>query len=551
MGIPSTINDIIMARVDSLPEAAREVLQTGSVVEREFGYELIKYVTGLKETELLSLVSVLKDSELIYERGIFPQSTYIFKHALSREVVYDSIITTRKKRLHEEIANAIENLYKDNIGEHYEILAEHFITGGNNEKGAEYCRLAARKAEKAASVSDAVAYSQKRIASLEKLPQTDKVQKKLIDTRTTLGLYFLQISNFVGAKEAIDPIIELASQKNYKRRLSQIYTILGVYNNAIKEDFSKPDKQFDEAVKISEEMNDIISLVLANYFWAAMLSRNCEFEKAVSHFEKAIEINVAANNLWGISTMKSNLSFFVYDHQGYINLGYQTSQEALHIAEKSGDSYSKANAYMSHGFSCFRKGLLKDAEEYGLKGIDFCERINHPRVNAFAQCILGDTYFETGEYQKSMNRYNKGLWLSIQNKYAASIVNFYKICEAAAMVLNNEKDIELSTLFRYEAENKFKVQECQMRRLISEILLNIDDQHVNEAEDWIKKAIEASEANGMMWDLGRAHALNAEIFKHKGDKLKAEENLNKAIEILRECGADGWVKKYEGELAQL
>jgi len=72
-----------MARVDSLPEGAKEVLQAGSVIEREFRYELIKEITGLLEQELLSHLSALKDSELLYERGIYPQSTYIFKHALN------------------------------------------------------------------------------------------------------------------------------------------------------------------------------------------------------------------------------------------------------------------------------------------------------------------------------------------------------------------------------------------------------------------------------------------------------------------------------------
>jgi len=119
--IPATIHDVIMARVDSLPEAAKVVLQTGSVIEREFSYELIKRVMRISELELLSHLSVLKDSELLYERGILPQSTYIFKHALTQEVVYDSILTKRKNRLHNEIAKAIEELYKDNIDEQYGI----------------------------------------------------------------------------------------------------------------------------------------------------------------------------------------------------------------------------------------------------------------------------------------------------------------------------------------------------------------------------------------------------------------------------------------------
>jgi class 3 adenylate cyclase len=161
--IPSTIQDVIMARVDSLPEGAKDLLQTGSVIEREFSYELIKRVTGLPEQDLLSRLSIAKDSELLYERGIYPQSTYIFKHALTQEVVYDSILAKRKKRLHEQIANTIEEFYEDNINEHYGLLAEHYIRSENYEKGGEYSKLAGEKARKAASFKEAIDYANKRV----------------------------------------------------------------------------------------------------------------------------------------------------------------------------------------------------------------------------------------------------------------------------------------------------------------------------------------------------------------------------------------------------
>jgi len=100
--IPSTIQDVIMARVDSLPDRAKEVLQTGSVIEREFSYKLLEKVMDLSEQQLLSSLSALKDSELVFERGIYPQSAYIFKHTLTREVVYDSILGRKKKNLHRD-----------------------------------------------------------------------------------------------------------------------------------------------------------------------------------------------------------------------------------------------------------------------------------------------------------------------------------------------------------------------------------------------------------------------------------------------------------------
>jgi len=117
--------------------------------------------------------------------------------------------------------------------------------------------------------------------------------------------------------------------------------------------------------------------------------------------------------------------------------------------------------------------------------------------------------------------------------------------------LNNDKDIKLSAVFEYYENINVKVAKGWAARYIGEILLNIDDQHITEAEDWVKKAIETDKRNSTMWSLGADHALCAELFKRKGDQIKAKEALNKAIEIFKECGADGWVEKAEKELASL
>ncbi len=546
--IPSTIQDVIMARVDSLPEGAKEVLQTGSVIEREFSYALIKRVKGLPEQELLSHLSVLRDSELLYERGIYPESSYIFKHALTREAVYDSILVKRRKKLHELVADSIEELFKENIQGYYGLLAEHFIEGENYEKGAEYSRFADKKAEKAASFPDAISYAKKRISCLEKVPQTEDVLKNLIDARTILALYMFQLFYFAEAKEAVDPIIELTENSDYKKRLAQIYTIIGAYECYVEEDFFKASKYLQDAIKISGEVKDIVSLFFANVWFGYNLYYNSEFEKAIYHFGKALDINVAVNNLWGISLMKAALSAAV-NHQGKVNLGYQISNEALRIAEESGDIYSKAGAYVAHGISCFLMGSLEDAKKYLLKSINFGNRINWFMISAEAHTFLGNTYFSLGQYHKAEGHYKKAVSFIEQNRILPSLMNFNKTGTARAKVMNNKKDIELEPLYSYVEYNNVKLYDGWIQRYIGEILLNLDDQHMNEAEDWIEKAIEADERNGMQWHLGQDYALYAEMFKRKSNRLKAKENLNKAIEILKECGADGWVEKTEKDLA--
>jgi tetratricopeptide (TPR) repeat protein len=551
LAIPSTIQDVIMARVDSLPERAKEVLQTGSVIEREFSYPLINRVTGFPEKELLSYLSILKDSELLYERGIYPQSNYVFKHALTREVVYDSILAKRKKRLHEGIGNAIEGLNKDSLGEHYEVLSEHYFLSENYSKAAEYSRLSSRKAEKAASLDGAIAHTKKRIISLERLPQTDDVQKQIIDARTSLGLYMIQMDYHAEAREAIDPIIDLAIKHDYKKRLCQIYTILGSYHLFVEENFQEAFKVLEEALKILEEIKDYATSLFASYWFGVALSCNCQFERSEHYIQRALNINVAVKNLWGISAIKSDLAYFDYFYPGKINLGYQTTQEAVRIAEESGDFFPKAAAYLMHGVSCYAKGLLDESEKHLLKGLEFCERINLHSRNAAARVYLREVYFEKRDFSRSKEHCEKGIWILENIRLWPSWMNLIKVGLARSKVMNKEKDVNLESLYTYSQNNKMKVLEGWFQRYIGEILLNIDDQHITEAKHWIQKAIEADQRNRMMFHLGKDYAVYAKLFKRKGDRLKALENLGKAIEILKECGADGWVEKYEKELATI
>jgi class 3 adenylate cyclase/tetratricopeptide (TPR) repeat protein len=551
IAIPSTIQDVIMARVDHLPEGAREVLRTGSIIEREFSHELIQKVTGLPEQQLLSDLSTLRDSELLYERGIYPNITYIFKHALTREVVYDTMLTKRKKKLHEEIGNAIEKLHKNNLSEHYVVLAEHYFLSENYVKVVEYSKLASRKAEKAALINDAIAQTRKRITSLERLPQTEDVQRKVIDSRTALGLYGIQMNYHDEAQEAIGPIIDLAVKLDYKRRLCQIYTVLGANYLFVEDDCLKALKVLEEALQISEEVNDAVTAIFASYWFGVALSCNCEFEKSAHYIQKALDINMAFTILWGIAAIKSDMSYFIYYLPGKIDLAYQTSREAVRIAEECGDILAKAFSYPLHGGSCYGKGFLEDAEKHLLKALEFTERVNHHLRNGITHIFLGEIYFEMGDFPRSKGHYERGSRILENDRILPTWVSVGKIGFARSKVLNKEKDVDLETLYVHTRNTQLKIHKGEIHRDIGEILLNIDDKHMPEAEKWIQKAIEIDYENGMNFSLGKDYALHADLSNRKGDRLKAQENLGKAVSIFKECGANGWVTRTEQTLAGL
>ena len=549
VSIPSTIRDVMMARVDKLPERAKNLLQTGSVIEREFSYELIKTVSGLSERELLSQLSALKDSELIFERGIYPESTYVFKHALTQEVIYDSILTRKKKELHNKIGQSIEQAYKDNLHEHYGVLAEHFINSSDFKNGAKYCRLAAKKAEKAVSFNDAVAYGEKQVTCLERLPKTEGLEKNIIDARTVLGFFYAQLGQYVKAKATCDPIIKLAEDSSYQRRTAHIYCILGAYNIFLSEDAPKGLEYFKRALKIGSELSDPLALVFANVWMGQGLTFLCEFDKAHYYLKNAMEINVAASAQWGVSVVKCWIALNYY-FQGTIDLAHKNSLEALRIADESGDILAKSHAYTICGLSIYGKGHLQEAKDHALKGIDFSEKIKHSLIVSLANDILAYIYFDMREYEASQKHLQRANNIVRDNPFNPSHINS---CKLALLKVNLMKGVHIDLESMYDLYNEIEtpVSKSYAQRNIGEILLVLGDSFLSEAEDWIKRAIEFDKRNGMLWNLARGYALYADLFKRKGDLPKAKERLNTAIGIFKDCGADGWVEKYEKELEAL
>jgi class 3 adenylate cyclase/tetratricopeptide (TPR) repeat protein len=548
VAVPSTIQDVIMARIDSLPEGAKEVLQTGSVIEREFSHPLIQRVTGLSEQELLSNLSALKDSELLYERGIYPELSYIFKHALTREVIYDSILTKRKRNFHAKVAYAIEDIYSENVSEHYGVLVEHFSKSEIYEKAAEYSKLASRKAIKTGSMNDAILYTKMTIFSLEKLPTTGGVQKFLIDARTKLGLNLLDMNYFHEAIEAIEPIIDVALRTNYKKRIPQIYAIVATGKFCIEENFHEAFNYFEKALRVSNGIRDVGSLIYANYWMGYARSVNCEFESAIHYLKESLDLHIKLNNLPWIAVIKATTSILVYQFKGNIQMAFKLSSEAVLISKETNDINSKLFAYSCHGISLFGKGRLIEARNFLMQGLEFNEKINQLWWNLAGNQYLGDINFCLGEYQRAINHYLKVIQLLETKSVYHSWLNLSKIALARSKAASKEEHIDMGWLYACASENKFKILDGWGKRYVAETLLYLDGEHLSEAEQWIKQSIEVDKKRGMMIHLGQDYATYAAILKRQSHKTQAREYLGEAIKIFKDCGADGWVGKYEKEL---
>jgi class 3 adenylate cyclase/tetratricopeptide (TPR) repeat protein len=142
--IPNTIQGVLAARMDRLSEDLKQTMQVASVIGKDFAFRLLKSIMELGE-ELRVRLTNLVGLEILYEKALYPELEYIFKHALTQEVAYESLLKQRRQEIHGRIARAIEELYGDRLPEHYELLAHHYGRSGNTEKAIEYLLLAAEK----------------------------------------------------------------------------------------------------------------------------------------------------------------------------------------------------------------------------------------------------------------------------------------------------------------------------------------------------------------------------------------------------------------------
>ncbi len=549
--IPSTIQDIIMARVDALPEGAKELLQVGSLIEREFSYKLIKAAMHLPEEDLLRRLSILKDAELLYERGLFPDSTFVFKHALTREVVYDTLLERKKKELHIDIGQAIEEVYKDNPEEQYGALAEHFEQGGGYEKAAQYFLLAQEHSQNTSSYSEAIAFSRKAVECLEKLPQTVEVQKQVIDARIALAYSCMRLDHIAEARDAVDPVFDLALHLDYRKSLPTIYVTMAAYLYTTEEKFGdKARRYLMEAQRLALEEKDYQSLVYAYLHEGIGHLYDSEFAEAEPCYLRIMEIAEASGNVPMLVAAKYGLGG-TYGYEGRIEEALRCCQEALQLALKADDLYLQGYAYCACGTAFYRKGFFPDAEENLKQAIEINQKIDFTQmlINSFSTLI--SLHHEMGRYQEAQKCCDSILTVLEHSgtlPSASRMTNIRKVATEVRGGLDPALDEVLT----------FNLQEIGLKgfkgaaaRLMGEIYLYCDDRHLDEAEVWIRKALDIQEQIRTPLELAWSYALYAEFFKKKGDLELSKENRQKAIDLMRSCGADGWVKKYEEEMAGL
>lgn len=550
VNIPSTIQDVIMARVDSLPARAKDVVQTGSVIGREFSYTLMSRVTAFSEKELALHLGTLRESELVNERGAFPQTTHIFKHALTRDIVYRSLLNKRKKELHHRVGLAMETLYRDRLIDVCEALAGHFESSEDFLRASEYFKMAGAKATNSGAMTESVNYARKTIESLEKLPPSEAVLKKIVDIRTILGVRLLDLNYFHQAKEMVAPVLGAANQMGLGRRIALMNTILGSYHFCVGEDFPQAFDHHERALDIARNMGDRNLLAMAHYWVGWPKAFNCDFAGALGHFREALDIHVqTGNQMWipVLSALTGHIACFYWGRQ---REAYEYSRTAVSLADESGDLYSRLLAYSCHGVSCLGQGELEKALKYLSVGLAVAEQVDQFYWQPGNRQFLGDTHYELHQYQEAIAHYEAAIRELERSGNLPSWKNLIEVALIRTQLAAGEDTrCDVKTLHRYAAANRLGVYDGLVKRYIGESLSFLDD--MEGAEQWFERAAARHRAKEMRYHLAGDYAAWSSAHLRRGDGEAARRHLVRSIDAFRESGAGGWVETYEKKLINL
>ena len=290
--IPATAQAVLAARIDRLPPEDKHLLQSAAAIGKHVPFALLHAIADLDEDALRQQLSRLQAAEFLYEASLFPDLEYRFKHALTHEVAYGSLVHERRRQLHARISTAIEQRYHDRLGEHLERLAHHAVHAGLTEKAVQYSREAGVKAVARSAFREAVDLLQQASRLLDELPETGHMLTEDLSIRMALGPA-LMATRGAGAAE-VEACYRRAQQLcerlgDHSRLFPVLWGLWYVHHS--RGDYARARELAEQVLRVAKIAGDPAFLLEANHaMWSTSVAMGRPAE-AAEYLEQGLALD--------------------------------------------------------------------------------------------------------------------------------------------------------------------------------------------------------------------------------------------------------------------
>jgi len=570
--IPSNVQGVISARLDRLEKETKRILQEASVIGRVFLYEILKRITELKEQIDRSLHG-LERLDLIRTRTLDPDLEYIFKHALTQEVVYNGLLKKERQVIHEKIANVMEELFWERLPEFYETLAYHYKQGQSYLKAVDYLMKAGEKCFERYTIEESHQYYKEAFDILSN--RTDRSKDEdilLIDLLLQWSLVYHVRADYGGLEDLLKSHEAFVRSSGDDARLGMFLAWLG-YSLSQRENYLDSYRYLSHALKIGERINN--SKIIG--YSSAWLCQTCSnlglFDEALACGRRAQEIlemmpsdrflfrttflSMAINHFYrgekkGAAECGRILLDYGEKHAevrcagwGHFALGMGFSAAGDHdraiecckkMIQVSLEPLFQYSAKIMLGFCYVSTGRFHEAESVCEDMIKFAEESGYDFLGSSAQAFMGIVMITKGDVARGINIVECMIQRSLENgsrwQYAAGNHMLGRVYSQIAQGGGGEKS------FSFLLKN-------------IGFLIKTVPFAARKAEGYFHTAIETAKEIGAKSVLGQAYLDLGKLHKAKGRLADARTCISHAVQSFEECEADVYLKQAREALASL
>ncbi len=531
--IPPTVQGILAARIDRLSAESKDLLQALAVIGREFSLSLIRAVVPKSDDELSRMLNDLQLGEFIYEQPAVGDIEYSFKHALTQEVAFGSVLNERRKELHRRTAAAIESLYAERLEDRYTELAHHYGGAGDAAKAVHYFYVAGIQAFARSAFSEALAHLTVGLESLKTLPQSPARDAQELKLQLELGAASRAVYGPPSdqAETAFSRAYELCLRDGESLDLLRALAGIRVVHRT-RGAVRKSCELAQEALEIARKINDPIQIAISQHALGAYTGMLGDLSQARQMLEESIELFRSLPDVPYLQVSRVNLpdplarTLWLL---GFPDEALKQLRELAIIGHRSSNPVAKAIAIQPNEvhFWCSNFAVIRENAQTLLHA-SWAAELNPLFFAAQADLARGWLLAKEGQLQ-GIAVIRDAMARMASTRYALFRPLFGSmLAEACASVGQIDEALSAIDKVLPVAQTEDRYYEAELNRLRGEFLLMQDASNAAQAEQLFSTAIEiARRQEAKSWEL-RATTSLARLLR---DTNRCDEARAMLVEI--------------------